>query len=102
MTEVQYAFTHFLRMFVVMAVITAGYGYLIISVVMTRKRAFILQLLSLAGLGALFSFLVFRSDSIWSGAPEVSQAILIGIFTATVIFYMSSLLIRAAWRLIAQ
>ena len=102
MTEVQYAFTHFLRMFAVMAVITAGYGYLIISVVMTRKWAFILQLLSLAGLGALFSFLVFRSDSMWSGAPEMSQAVLIGMFTATVIFFMSSLLIRAVGRLVAQ
>ncbi|WP_320723699.1 MULTISPECIES: hypothetical protein [unclassified Enterobacter] len=102
MTEVQYAFTHFLRMFVVIAVITAGYGYLIISVVMTRKRAFILQFLSLAGLGALFSFLVFRSDSMWSGAPEVSLAILIGMFTATVIFYVFFLLIRAVGRLIPQ
>ncbi|MGK4357880.1 hypothetical protein [Enterobacter cloacae] len=102
MTEVQYAFTHFLRMFVVISVISAGYGYLIISVVMIRKRAFILQLLSLAGLGALFSFLVFRSDSMWPGAPEVSQAILIGMFTATVIFYMFCLLIRAVGRLIGQ
>ncbi|ENZ9096477.1 hypothetical protein ACHCAI_004523 [Enterobacter asburiae] len=102
MTEVQYAFTHFLRMFVLIAVISAGYGYLIISVVMTRKLAFIFQFLSLAGLGALFSFLVFWSDSMWSGAPEVSLAILIGMFTGTVIFYMFCLLVRAVGWLIAR
>jgi hypothetical protein len=38
----------------------------------------------------------------WSGAPEVSLAILFGMFTATVVFYMFSLLLRAFERLIAQ
>ncbi|SAQ11803.1 Uncharacterised protein [Raoultella planticola] len=31
----------------------------------------------------------------WSGAPEVPLAILSGMFTATVVFYAFSLLIRA-------
>lgn len=95
MTDVQYAFPHFLRMFFVVTVIAVGYGYLLISIVTTRRLAFILQLLSLVGISALFSFLVFRSDSMWSGAPEVPLAILSGMFTATVVFYAFSLLIRA-------
>jgi len=102
MTDIQYAFTHFLSMFVVVTVIAVGYGYLLGSILTTRRPAFILQLLSLAGLSAVFSFLLFRSDSMWSGLPEVSQAILFGMFTATVMFYMFSLLIRAFVRFISQ
>ncbi len=102
MTDIQYAFTHFLRMFVVITVIAVGYGYLLLSILTTRRLAFILQLLSLVGLSALFSFLVLRSDSMWSGAPEVPLVILFGMFTATVVFYMFSLLLRAFERLIAQ
>lgn len=102
MTETQYAFTHFLRMFFAVTVIAVGYGYLLVSIVTSRRMVFILQLLFLVGLSALFSFLVFRSDSMWSGAPEVSLSILSGMFTATVIFYMFSLLILAFDRLIAQ
>ncbi|PXG96505.1 hypothetical protein DMP40_10610 [Klebsiella pneumoniae] len=99
MTDIQYAFPHSLRMFFVVTVIAVGYGYQLVSIVTTRRLAFILQLLSLVGLSALISFLVFRSDSMWSGAPEVPLAILSGMFTATVIFYTFSLLIRAIDRL---
>lgn len=62
MTDIQYAFTHFLRMFVVITVIAVGYGYLLLSILTTKRLAFILQLLSLVGLSALFSFLVLRSS----------------------------------------
>ena len=102
MTDIQYAFTHFLRMFVVVTVIAVGSGYLLGSILTTRRPGCILQLLSLVGLSAVFSFLLFRSDSMWSGLPEVSQAILFGMFTATVMFYMFSLLIRAFVRFISQ
>ena len=57
MTDIQYAFTHFLRMFVVVTVIAVGYGYLLGSILTTRRPGFILQLLSLVGLSAVFSFL---------------------------------------------
>lgn len=102
MTDIQYAFTHFLRIFVVITFIAVGYGYLLLSTLTTRKLAFILQLLSLVGLSALFSLMVLRSDSMWSRAPEVSLVIFFGIFTVTVVFYMFSLLFRAFERLIAQ
>ncbi|OXZ49433.1 hypothetical protein RW71_04462 [Escherichia coli] len=102
MADVQFTLPQFLRMFVVVTVIVVGYGYLLISAVTRRKLGYILQILSLGGVSALFSFIIFRSEDMWSGAPEVPLALLLGTFTATVLFFMFALLFRAFLGGIAQ
>lgn len=85
----------FIRMFFVMMVIVVGYGYLIVSMITLRRLDVVLQLLFLTALSALSSFLTFRTDSMWTGEPEIFLALLTGMFTATVLFYMVKVLVRA-------
>nr|EIO36365.1 hypothetical protein ECPA41_3522 [Escherichia coli PA41] len=37
----------------------------------------------------------FKSESMWTGEPELLVAIMFGTFSATLIFYMFKILIRA-------
>lgn len=54
-----------------------------------------LQLITLIGISSLFSFMSFKSESMWTGEPELLVAIMFGTFSATLIFYMFKILIRA-------
>ncbi|EIH3010581.1 hypothetical protein LGH90_004119 [Salmonella enterica subsp. enterica serovar Adelaide] len=94
MSETHMSLYEFLRMFVVMGVIFVGYFYLILYVITVRKIGGVIQLLALVGLSAMFSFMMFRSDEMWSGEPKFSLALMLGTFAATAIFYMLKLLIH--------
>ena len=60
MAEYQLSFDGFVRLFFAMAIIICGYGYVIIGVFIRDTLAYILMLFGLAGLSALFSFMVFK------------------------------------------
>ncbi|EBA2748644.1 hypothetical protein CE841_004235 [Salmonella enterica] len=87
----------FAKLFFVALVITAGYGYLIVAMFIKSSQETVLQLLCLTGLSAFFSFVVFRDTSMWNGSPSLVLAIVTGVFTATVIFYMLYFIIILAF-----
>lgn len=81
---------------IAIAVIIVGYVYLMISVITAPQKLFpILQLITLIGISSLFSFMSFKSESMRTGEPELLVAIMFGTFSATLIFYMFKILIRA-------
>lgn len=82
--------------FISIAVIILGYFYLMISVITApQKLSLMLQLITLIGISSLFSFMSFKSESMWTGEPELLLAIMFGTFSATLIFYMFKILICA-------
>ncbi|MDZ7180015.1 hypothetical protein U4Z48_16805 [Escherichia coli] len=81
---------------IAITVIIVGYVYLMISVITAPQKLFpILQLITLIGISSLFSFMSFKSESMWTGEPGLLVAIMFGTFSATLIFYMFKILIRA-------
>ena len=88
MAEYQLSFDGFVRLFFAMAIIICGYGYVIIGVFIRDTLACILMLFGLAGLSALFSFMVFMDKNMWAGSPDLTLSVIDGSFAATVIFYM--------------
>ncbi|EFP8434585.1 hypothetical protein [Escherichia coli] len=81
---------------IAITVIIVGYVYLMFSVITAPQKLFpILQLITLIGISSLFSFMSFKSESMWTGEPELLVAIMFGTFSATLIFYMFKILIRA-------
>ncbi|HBE6102844.1 TPA: hypothetical protein KMG89_004060 [Escherichia coli] len=82
--------------FISIAVIILGYFYLMISVITApQKLSPMLQLITLIGISSLFSFMSFKSESMWTGEPELLLAIMFGTFSATLIFYMFKIFICA-------
>ncbi|HAV8880964.1 TPA: hypothetical protein JLE25_004440 [Escherichia coli] len=82
--------------FISIAVIILGYFYLMISVITApQKLSPMLQLITLIGISSLFSFVSFKSESMWTGEPELLLAIMFGTYSATLIFYMFKILIHA-------
>lgn len=95
MSDTHLSLYEFLRMFVVIGVTLIGYFYLILNLITARKLGGVFQLLALIGLSAIFSFMMFRSENMWSGEPSFSLALMFGSFSATVIFYMFKIMIHA-------
>lgn len=83
-------------MLISIAVIILGYFYLMISVITApQKLSPMLQLITLIGISSLFFFVSFKSESMWTGEPELLLAIMFGTYSVTLIFYMFKILIRA-------
>mgnify|MGYP001188797348 CR=1 FL=1 len=93
MAEYQLSFDGFVRLFFAMAIIICGYGYIVMSIFVSDALAYILMLFGLAGLSALFSFMVFKDKNMWADSPDLTLSVITGFFTATVIFYMFYVLI---------
>ena len=99
MAEYQLSFDGFVRLFFAMAIIICGYGYVIIGVFIRDTLACILMLFGLAGLSALFSFMVFMDKNMWAGSPDLTLSVITGGSTATVVFYFLFFLIYSFWRM---
>ncbi|WP_240184598.1 hypothetical protein [Enterobacter roggenkampii] len=82
------SFDGFIRLFAGTVVIAGGYGHQIVKLFMKPSIENVLQLLCLIGLSAIFSFVAFNDANMWSGSPDIVLALVMGIFVATVIFYM--------------
>ncbi|HDC0195780.1 TPA: hypothetical protein O7P83_003859 [Escherichia coli] len=93
MSEMLLSFDGFIRLFAGTVVIAGGYGHQIVRLFIKPSLANVLQLLCLIGLSAIFSFVAFNDANMWSGSPDIVLALVMGIFAATVIFYMVYFLI---------
>lgn len=82
-----------------MVIIICGYGYVIMGVFIRDTLAYILMLFGLAGLSALFSFMVFKDKNMWADSPDLTLSVITGFFTVTVIFYMFYVLSYAFGRM---
>lgn len=86
MAEYQLSFDGFVRLFFAMAIIICGYGYVIIGVFIRDTLAYILMLFGLAGLSALFSFMVFMDKNMWAGSPDLTLSVITGFYSHSDLF----------------